>query len=59
MLVGMHVSVGYGEVCFAFTHTYTLEKLTFFLFFLQAYMENFQNAQNPPKKSGGRGMGVL
>ena len=30
------------SVCFAFTHTYTLEKLTKFPFFPQAYMEIFE-----------------
>ena len=30
------------SVSFAFTHTYTLEKLTLLLFFPQANMENFE-----------------
>ena len=55
MLVGMHVSVGYGEVCFAFTHTYTLEKLTLLLFFpkrTRKILKNVQNAKETRPKIG-------
>ena len=38
------------NVSFAFTHTYTLEKLTFFLFFPQAYMENFEKCAKTQKQ---------
>ena len=38
------------SVSFAFTHTYTLEKLTFFLFFSQAYMENFEKCAKTQKQ---------
>ena len=38
------------SVSFAFTHTYTLEKLTLLLFFPQAYMENFEKCAKSKRK---------
>ena len=46
-------------VSFAFTHTYTLEKLTVFLFFPKRTWKFLKNAQKHQKKSRGRGVGVL
>ena len=40
------------SVSFAFTHTYTLEKLTLLLFFPKRTWKILKNAQNPPKKWG-------
>ena len=47
------------SVSFAFTHTYTLKKTNIFPFFPQAYMNNFEKCAKTPKKSRGRGVGVL
>ena len=38
------------SVSFAFTHTYTLEKLTLLPFFPQAYMENFEKCAKRKRK---------
>ena len=45
------------SVSFAFTHTYTLEKLTLLLFFPKRTWKILKNAQNPPKKWGKGGWG--
>jgi len=44
------------NVSYAFTHTYTPKKLTFFLF-PQAYLNNFEKCEKTPTTKVGRGWG--
>ena len=53
----MSGDLGMASVSFAFTHTYALEKLTFFLFLFKRTWKILKNAQKEPKKTWGKGVG--